>query len=568
MIGSARRPAVERVLAVTCGLAVAVVLLFELVASFRRYLVNDDYQLLYTAWLRATGHVVGRDFFVASYHLLSEVLVPLWKIFGESLVPVYLARLVMVAVLGLVAWLVYRVTERLCSREVAPLAPVLALAAPPLIERSLDIRPDLLTTLFWLWAIDLVARRPVTGRQLALLGACVGLAVVNRFKAAPIGVVIPLGIVLAVREAPAAYPVLRRWLWVTGAAGAAAVVAYLAWIATSGDLATFFRVNRELVAGFGDYSSITGDLRTRTLATAWRADRAFWILTVLGALLRLWRWRDHDLRANVLTAALVFVAALSVIYNPAYYEYNLVTLVPLMAPLAAYPAGRLLGAWRRLIGDKTRVCIGAAMLTAAPILGHAPALLHVASDTMSHQRALSQFLLRYTAPDESVFALEGIGLFRPSVYHFHLPEVLVPRYRRGEMNFAAELEARPPTLVVTSYRLPAWLEPRDRAFLAAHFVPLAPYLYVEGQAAPADGEEHRFRILRGGRFELWGEGARLDGRSESSPVLKAGWHQLRCGAQPCWVRRAFPPEAKELVANPRRLPYLLPPNVHAVAGSL
>jgi hypothetical protein len=54
-------------------------------SSYNRYLINDDYLTLYTAWLKSQGKVPGRDYFLGGYYLLPDLVAPLFRFGGGAL---------------------------------------------------------------------------------------------------------------------------------------------------------------------------------------------------------------------------------------------------------------------------------------------------------------------------------------------------------------------------------------------------------------------------------------------------------------------------------------------------
>jgi len=173
-----------------------------------RYLVNDDYQVLYTAWLKSLGKVPGRDFFMASYHLLFDLLAPLVALISESLTALYLGRVAMLLVLGATGLVLYRITSHMFGRVSGFLAPVLAMSTGALLHRGLDLRPDGLTTLVWLTIGLVILKRSTLDRRRAFtVGLLIGLACVNRFKGVLVG---PVVVGLVAYDAWTAKPPIRR----------------------------------------------------------------------------------------------------------------------------------------------------------------------------------------------------------------------------------------------------------------------------------------------------------------------------------------------------------------------
>ena len=166
--------------------------------------------------------------------------------------------------------------------------------------------------------------------------------------------------------------------------------------------------------------------------------------------------------------------------------------------------------------------------------------------------------------------MEGVGLYRRSVFHWQMPKVFLDRYRRGEWRFADELRRTPAEVVVLNYRVPDWMVSTDRQFVLEHYQSLAPLILVPGFST--DGEDGRYRaeLLVSGEYEGAKEG---NGRcalneepfeSGTRWSLLAGIHYVTAKGARCGLRRHYSPQARALLTNPRGLPYLVYPYVGAM----
>jgi hypothetical protein len=238
----------------------------------------------------------------------------------------------------------------------------------------------------------------------------------------------------------------------------------------------------------------------------------------------------------------------------------------LVAPFAAFSLAVL---FERIQGRERHrgfVRVAGAIVAVAPALVHAPLTVALATkSTNSHQAALAEFIRRYTPKDAAVFALEGVGLYRRSTYHWSFPWILIGRYRNADWSFAEELAVSRPELIILSYRVPGWLNSTDQSFLATHYVLLAPLMLVPGYEVVSG--EASFELLVSGKYEIEKSGPAvcvLDGAMRERGwvgYLAAGQHTLAASGTPCVVRRYYPPAAHELVANPSWLPYYTPPEL-------
>ena len=550
--------------AIAAGAGCFVLSIVYITQVFTRYLVNDDYQILYTAWLKSTNLVPGRDYAITSYHLLVDVLAPLFRLFPDSLVTLYLARIFNFVVLVSIAALLFDIARRLFGWYAGLTAPLLALGTGAMLHRGMDVRPDLLTTALWLFIIRGIMQ-PVrmSPARLGLLGLVAGLATVNRFKA---GIVIPflaVGILLRV-AASSPHGRLRHAISSLAiAAGAAAGVLclYALLIFQFDDVYTFVKTHLALARDISH--SWRGDPRWRTLSSALALDPIFWLLSGSGLVLALLRSSPNRPWVRETSIGLVALSLVSILSNPAYYAYNLVTLIPLCAPLAAAPFGLGLEALARA-GSSRCLAIATPILLSISVLQQPLILDHyLFTPTNRHQKALVEFIRKSTRADAAVFAFEGVGLFRPSTRHWRISEIILNRYYRGEFTVRDELCVVKPELIVASYRVPAWLTAEDKRYLEERFVPLSFGLLVPGHIG-----EGEFELMVDGQYEAiaWQSQCRFDGeetRHGEVLNLTAGIHRIE--GENCAVRRYYP--ASALVdLNPKRLPYLVPPELTTFGG--
>ena len=548
----------ERSVRVTTMGATAVVLLYQAFAVFSRVIVNDDYLTLYTAWLRSEGKVPGRDFFLASYYPLPDVIALFFRLNVGTWFPLYAGRLLLVGVMVIVAVLLYKLGARLFSPMTGWLAPLFALSSAAMIYRGLDLRADLFTTAIWLGIFVLLTSTSLSDRQVVCVGILFGLAIVNRFKAAWIAPFLLIEYFARGRE---------RTPWRAAAftsLGAITVfAAYAVWIASTDGLETFFETNRRLLGGVADYQVLGAGVRGRTLYASLSLDRMYWVLAGVGMILRARRLGAYDSNQNRLCGLLVALAVSTVVLNPAYYVYNLVTLQPLLAPFPAY-------ALARLIDLVSRRRVPGFLLALLPVFTQLPAFRLALDTSNRHQKELQTFFLRHLAPGAAVFAMEGVGLYRPSNFHWQIPKVFLDRYRRGEWRFAEELRRTPAEVIVLSYRVPDWMVSTDRQFVAQHYQTLAPLILVPGFATDGGDGRYRAELLVSGEYEGTKEGngrCTLDEEPFESGTrwsLLAGTHHVTASEARCGLRRYYSPQARALLNNSGGPPYLLYPYLGAM----
>jgi hypothetical protein len=550
------------------GLTGALVFAY-LLAVGTRFLINDDYQTLYTAWLESQGQAAGRDYYLTSYYLLVDLVAPLFRVAQNTWFPVYFMRFFFILVLVGSLVVLAHICRRLFDVSSGMVLPILLLSTTAMLQHGLDIRPDLLTNLLWLVMLLCVINRRALSRPFVMgVGALLAIATLNRFKAL---VILPLLsgnyclLLWRLREGR-----MGRGLAILGqlALGCLVVlVPYLIWVAATSGLGHFVAVHRALFSGLSATTTWDNNIRSNTLMASLQADYVFWAVAVLGIVRRWMSRRAHSLDTNLIAAGILGTALLTVLINPAYHTYNLMTLYTLLAPFAAFGLAFLI-TWVTVRGWSQLAAIGAMVgLIVLPTLVNFERILDCGRATNAHQKDLQRFLLQYTRPENSIFALEGVGLFRPSVYHWRFPAVLSGCYLGGQWNYAAEWAATPPEVIVVSYRVPGWLTPKDFRYLIDHYVRLTPLILVPGFDSLNRGEIYALDVISPGAYEVITQGAGqaiLDG----TPVLggqtlqmSGGAHLLKVSGVRCMLRRHYPKEAVKLLANPEGLPYFTPPSL-------
>ena len=539
-----------------------------------RYIGNDDYTTLYLAWQKSTGLVLGEKLHSA-YFLQANLFVPLFWIFEDSLWPLYIGRIMTLALILGTCFYSYKLASRIVGASAGLVVPMFILTGDSMFHHGLDLRPDPLGTFLWVLVFFYILHhgRNFRRHHFFFLGMMTGLCFFNREKAVlfgPIAYTILLWF-FCLTHAEKTWPArilafLREYLFsVLGFFLVAGL--YMGLIALTDDLETYLSVTYTHFTGLAHYAKVEG-IRWKTLSEAFQREPVFWAFFVLGTLLRAAAWKRFNFHENVVAGGLLLLAALSVAANPTYYVYNLMTLQALLAPFCAYPFGWLMQHLRQkgFSAKFKRLAFigGLALVVIAPQIN---TLWYFAvKDTLAHQRRLHQFIFDNLAPEEAVFALDGVGLYRPSVTNWRLTKIMVDRhYQQGRFRYSDELRATKPTLVIASYR-GKWLTDDDQAFVEDYYVLVVPHIWVPGFNAKSWGAEVEFELLLAGRYVLEvkpGVTASVDGQSWQPGkvrLMEAGRHVLVSDGK-VRLRRYFPPEAMDLLANPRLYPYLIRPDL-------
>lgn len=534
------------------SLELAGLLLCQALAIRNRYFVNDDYQLLYTSWLRSQGQQPIADYGVQSYHILPDLIAPLFNLFGAEIETAFAIRWLFLVALAIIPCLVVKLSGRLLPPLWSPIAALFALCNWPLIERGLDMRPDTFTAILWMTALLLVTKPNVTKQTLVWLGVTLACSVIIRIKAV---LILPSLVVLLFLRRDSLLWTKRNfndtardlvWMGLGGALIFSAFLSYL-WLTSQWD---YFMSAQASLAKISMGDSQEKGLRARAFSNLWETDAALIIAFVLGiATLPLLPRRDRTLGY-----ILFFFLATAVASNSAFYSYNFVALLPLAAPLATLGFATFTSRWPRFQG------FAALILAIAIPIRHAELLYGLTmTSTNQHQLLLAECLAR-TAPDTTVFALEGLGLFRPSLHDFRLSAVARPLADAGIIDLERQLRESAPEIIILSYRIPAWLPAKAQHWIKDHYAQAGDYFLLrEEVATPHRGSS--IYVPRTATYRVGSAPCRVSATVHAAHAqvrLERGFYLLQAaGSQNCHLRFDWP-EAR-LVA-PNKAPYLISPD--------
>lgn len=134
-------------------IAIAFVFLMRSHLSLTRAFDPDEFAHLHWAYLLLSGHVPYRDFFFIIIPAFQVFLFPIFLLGQSALVPVA-ARLLQLALFVFTAILVYRVSLSFFKKQSGALLSVLIFISFPMtIDKTIDIRPDMLMVAMLLLAM-------------------------------------------------------------------------------------------------------------------------------------------------------------------------------------------------------------------------------------------------------------------------------------------------------------------------------------------------------------------------------------------------------------------------------
>jgi hypothetical protein len=467
-------------------LAIAGFFVARLILLPRRGFDPDELEHSHAAWLMWKGMVPYKDFFEHHTPWYYYVLRPFFNCFdvGASFEGarrfLIAGRGLSVLLTALAAWLVYRIGRRWQDARTGLVAALFFVAQPVVVQKTIEIRPDIPALALFLAGLLLVlrgiARRAEATapdlRSFGAAGLAVGAAVMCTQKVLFVlpGALAGLGI-WALGGGRAGVP--RRMLAIVVLLAGIAVPAALTWGAFAAQHA-----GREFVANNFLLNARWQHFETRQWEEVYDTSKPVLLLALVGpalSLYRILRWRerrDGDVLLICIGAGLF--AGLRVV--PAAHRQYYLMLFPLVCLFAVQALFWLAD---RAPGRLRPVLLGLALLGLLwkPARGVEDEYRRADGDQIAQLRTVFE----RTGPTDTVMdGWKGMGVFRPhAFFYFFLHEETRAMLPPGRLDaFLDDLESGRvrPKLIALDDNLRA-LGPRFMTFVQRHYASNDDLLY-------------------------------------------------------------------------------------------
>ncbi len=340
-----------------CGAVAVLVWLIRFPLSQVRFFDPDEFQHMHHAWYVSMGKVPYRDFIDHHTPLYHAFLAPFFSMHdvaasaseGEAML--FLARRISWILSALIIVLAFELARRWRGRDVAFVSTALLSTTIMFVDKTLEIRPDLFTMVFWVGALILVLEginsdgsKPRRDMLLfAGSGACMGLGLLSSQKLLFAGPGLAATMIWFLLDNRSPIPMSRRIaLLVAQVVGLLAPIAIaLGVFASMSAMSAFIHYNLSANVGLGDrFSPIS---RTRTLLRQNPFYIALGLTGLIPVALRL-RQPESARRGDYLVVLNLIGLVIGLFLNPVPYDQSFLTLMPLVAMLAAsYIVGAIRG---------------------------------------------------------------------------------------------------------------------------------------------------------------------------------------------------------------------------------
>lgn len=535
---------------------------FYLAAIKYMAIVNNDYMAIYLTWLVEIGGRAGINFSFDSYSLMFNLLSPVIDRFGENINIVYIFRFINALMIILISLQLYLLMKLYVQKYVALCSIAVLLLTTVMYTRGIDIRPDIFVLVIWLQIILMLCKEQSLTNlpRMFIVGFLYGMGFL--FKAKSLIITVPMLILfyggcihrgIRVSEALKALAAIMVGCFVS------LIIFFLQ--ANLNGIDELYSAGLTLLTHSIDNEDDAG-LKSVVLFNAVKADFGYWLFFIFGSYIVARNYAKYHTNQLLLFMAIFTLIILSVVINPHYYAYNLVSLYSLMILISALyikiPLDKSF-----FSSSKMKVVSGLA-ITSYLLIKAFVGMVEVSKYTIDHQLALNNFIKKNVNTYRSIYAYGNIGLLRKSKVHWVGYRNQSKEYNRSGYNAWKEIEQTKPILVILNYRILERLGSLDRKSLFSHYTYLTPQILTPGFSSEG---EVKGRLLLTGNYRLThsDEGVcNLNGdfyEDNAIVSLRKGLHTLSTADGKCTLKFAFDPQAVErlIVSNPNMLPYLVTP---------
>ena len=157
-----------------------IILAGRIFLSLNRFIDPDEFAHMHWAYLISVGKLPYKDIFIYHVPLFQWVMAPIFFL-SQSIMTVYLSRLSIFITLLVLSYLIFSLTRILTkSVYVAILSTLIFAAFPMTLDKTIDIRPDMLMVVFFLSSLLLILKTGNwSNKRLLLTGLLYGLSLLT-----------------------------------------------------------------------------------------------------------------------------------------------------------------------------------------------------------------------------------------------------------------------------------------------------------------------------------------------------------------------------------------------------
>lgn len=514
---------------------VALVIGLKVLTIYHYRVDSDETQHAHVVWTWATGGLQYRDVFDNHMPLFQIACAPLMKLLGPRADIILWLRWAMTPLYLFCLWVVFRLTESLFTRRIAPWVALSAAALPKFFYTSTEFRPDDLWAALWLLGLLVAVSGTFSVKRTLGFGLLLGVVFAVSLKTLVLAAglltatLAALALAWARREGPGVLGTVARLpLIVAGALVApAATVAYF-WSQGAYWIMYYCVVSHNIVPGLKRWSHMSIHV---------------WIFPASVVALGLYGWmifrqtRDTRLairRTIILLTPWFFLWILLSYWPDITREDDLpyVPLTPLLAvPVLMWAHGRF-----KLPGIEARFFTWILPAVIVIELAGIWTTTSLKADRVKVTVRSIRDVLALTGPGDYVMDQSGNYIFRTRPYYWAFETITKMRARMGLIKQSLP-KALADKEVKMCYLFSAHVLPKETRFILSNYIPFdrnAGDLAVAGKELGAPGPDgaYAFDVAIPLTYAVVSEtgttAGLLDGVPYAGPVrLEAGHHLFR-----------------------------------------
>jgi hypothetical protein len=504
----------------------ALALAMKVLAIYHFRSDSDETQHAHVIWGWVTGHLQYRDYFDNHMPLFQMLCAPIMALLGErsdimiwlrwALFPLYLVSL----------WCVFRLTEVLYSRRVAPWSALLAGVLAKFFYTSTEFRTDQLWTAFWLLSLVVAVSGKFTVKRALGMGLMLGLAGAVSVKTVPLVVALGTAAVVAMAlgrwhgERPGVAPTAGRLAAMTVGMviPPAVTIYYFVWRGAFW-IMYYCVIAHNLVPGLKRWGKFS--------LHQWYYPLSLPLLAVYAWLIfRQTPDRRLAIRRTLILLTPWFYLSILASYWPDITREDDLPYIPLV-PLSLFPLLLLAGSvvrnarWRRslLTYGLPAVVLGELLVT---FKTH-----NIREDRLRVTTHNLADVLELTKPGDYVMDDKGDYVFRTRAYYWVLEPITKARVRMGLIH-----DNIPQRMIETGTKLCSLQcgRPGSRfaQFMMANYVPFDPQTRDMGVLGKvigrdAEGGTYPFDIVIPQMYAVVNETGKVAGELDGKPYTEPVW---------------------------------------------
>jgi len=514
---------------------------FRMTALYYRYFNEDELEHLHVGYLIYSGQVPYVDFFEHHLPMFHYIMSPFFKYIESAKEFIFFMRWSMFLIVIFIFLLTFKIAATIFDKETGWLSLFFLSSNLLFFEKSLEIRPDVPQTLFWLISLYFIIEGLRRERYLFYIGSGLLLGFAFTFTQKTVYLLPPLFVTFFIWIILGSFGknCFRRikFFMVFSISFFFPILVLFAYFYFIGAFEEFFRWNF-VIATLWQREIYPWEYMLRTM----RQNSPFWIFglgyIVVYFLKKIPKW-DKSPETLIMPLSVFFLFVAMLLTSGPYRQ----TYLPIL-PVVAIFSGRCLSlgiATLKEVTNREAILIPCILIFFSAL--SLPPIVETAGETeVGNHRQLNiiDFVHRITNPNDSVFDGWGYAFKRPPAFYYHMLSVGVVNMMgkdSREKKIIKSIKDNNTKAMIYDYRVRKYLPESVQYFLKANFISIN-YLDVRvvGRILDHDlieSSRGSFELISDAYYRINVTGSNnkvfLDGRAideGKSFFLKKGHHNI------------------------------------------